>query len=727
MSRLPVPGGDNGNWGTILNDYLSQVHKPDGTLKDNTVTSNTIAPNSVTNAAIATDAVNAASIADGSITEALLTSSVQTKLNTAAPTWSTLSGKPTVIAAGADAGAAREAIGAAQTTLVRDVREFLQTGESWDSTGGTDMSVIMQRAMNALGVLYTADTASTYGQAGYQLYVPAGRVRIESRLIAVSGVGILGAGPTATIFYPVGDNAFIWGAEFNTGDTTVRYDLTFSHFGIDGALQERTSYDSSVKGFFIQNCQRVRIDTVHVKNTYATGFGLDYIRDYQYINLVAENCGRGKSQPGGETGGSGAGIGIAMGVYPVEAGTIINCQSRNNTTAGFYFEKLTDDYYSKGVSVIGGEASGNYFGVHDAGACGLIVSGMQIFNNQHSGFRLDGGAAHPNGGQGGNVSACQIYGNGGDRPTTGGGIAMRNVSGSYQFSDNDIYSNAGPGVRATETAVLASRIAFEGNRVHDNAGAPFDIAVSATKLHIDRNRTWNNLGPITLTGTFTGVSRQGNRFEEGVNDAGATFVDQIDDYEEPSGLVWADDFVGDAGSLLYGRIAGDGLLQAGWTTAPAPAGSRDFELDGSGYLRAKTGSVPTFGTIAATANGHTEWKVGTALLAGNNRRFSAIFRYVDENNHWRITARPSSGVYTWALQKVVAGTATTVDAMGPTATVGDVVRVEPTGSSIVWKVNGSTIATVVDSVNDTAIRVGISGQFSSDPTSSWDYIRHYIP
>lgn len=33
MARLPTPGGDNGNWGTVLNDYLSQSHKPDGSLR----------------------------------------------------------------------------------------------------------------------------------------------------------------------------------------------------------------------------------------------------------------------------------------------------------------------------------------------------------------------------------------------------------------------------------------------------------------------------------------------------------------------------------------------------------------------------------------------------------------------------------------------------------------------------------------------------------------------
>lgn len=33
MARLPQPGGDQGSWGDILNDYLSQSHNADGTLK----------------------------------------------------------------------------------------------------------------------------------------------------------------------------------------------------------------------------------------------------------------------------------------------------------------------------------------------------------------------------------------------------------------------------------------------------------------------------------------------------------------------------------------------------------------------------------------------------------------------------------------------------------------------------------------------------------------------
>ena len=102
MPRLPQPGGDNGNWGVILNDFLAQALKPDGAIKDNAVTSSAIAPN----------AVNDVTIADGSITEVLLATAVQTKLNAVAgtPDWNTITNKPAVIAAGVDATAAKAAL-----------------------------------------------------------------------------------------------------------------------------------------------------------------------------------------------------------------------------------------------------------------------------------------------------------------------------------------------------------------------------------------------------------------------------------------------------------------------------------------------------------------------------------------------------------------------------------------------------------------------------------------
>lgn len=44
MTRLPQPGGDAGNWGQILNDFLSQAHEPDGSIKTNVISEAQLAP-----------------------------------------------------------------------------------------------------------------------------------------------------------------------------------------------------------------------------------------------------------------------------------------------------------------------------------------------------------------------------------------------------------------------------------------------------------------------------------------------------------------------------------------------------------------------------------------------------------------------------------------------------------------------------------------------------------
>lgn len=38
MARLPTPGGDDGNWGTILNEFLEVEHNADGTHPDASTT-----------------------------------------------------------------------------------------------------------------------------------------------------------------------------------------------------------------------------------------------------------------------------------------------------------------------------------------------------------------------------------------------------------------------------------------------------------------------------------------------------------------------------------------------------------------------------------------------------------------------------------------------------------------------------------------------------------------
>jgi hypothetical protein len=71
MARLPQPGGDSGNWGNILNDYLAQSIAPDGTLKSDSVGTSQLAPSSVT----------AGSISDGAVERIKLSAAVRTELD----------------------------------------------------------------------------------------------------------------------------------------------------------------------------------------------------------------------------------------------------------------------------------------------------------------------------------------------------------------------------------------------------------------------------------------------------------------------------------------------------------------------------------------------------------------------------------------------------------------------------------------------------------------------
>lgn len=48
MARLPQPGGDSGNWGTILNEYLSQSLDAGGAIKTGAITGTKIADNVIT-------------------------------------------------------------------------------------------------------------------------------------------------------------------------------------------------------------------------------------------------------------------------------------------------------------------------------------------------------------------------------------------------------------------------------------------------------------------------------------------------------------------------------------------------------------------------------------------------------------------------------------------------------------------------------------------------------
>jgi len=79
MARLPTPGSDAGNWGDILNDFLTQAHNANGTLKDDSVGAAQLVDDAVDTAQLANNSVTSAQLANASVqTIALADSSVTT-------------------------------------------------------------------------------------------------------------------------------------------------------------------------------------------------------------------------------------------------------------------------------------------------------------------------------------------------------------------------------------------------------------------------------------------------------------------------------------------------------------------------------------------------------------------------------------------------------------------------------------------------------------------------
>ena len=63
MARLPQPGGDDGNWGNILNEYLLQAHETTGAIKANAVDSAAIQNNSISGSKLQDNTVTPAKLA----------------------------------------------------------------------------------------------------------------------------------------------------------------------------------------------------------------------------------------------------------------------------------------------------------------------------------------------------------------------------------------------------------------------------------------------------------------------------------------------------------------------------------------------------------------------------------------------------------------------------------------------------------------------------------------
>lgn len=232
---------------------------------------------------------------------------------------------------------------------------------------GIRNSRILQKLVNKLSEIGTGITI--YIPAGEYVFEEIGHQTIGSHCIKMqSNVNIKGAGQT-TILRPTGNSArgldmFYYNEYVDTGKPVYLEDCNFEDFVIDGIATSSEVYTSAGKGFMFNLFKNCNWKNVVVKNTDATGFGVDCPIGGSITDCVAINCGKAATRK--SAGASGFGIGF--GYSEEEYFTISNCKSYNNKKFGFFFEhqgRFSTRKYAaestKGFLIQNCEASGSYY------------------------------------------------------------------------------------------------------------------------------------------------------------------------------------------------------------------------------------------------------------------------------------------------------------------------------------------------------------------------------
>jgi hypothetical protein len=614
----------------------------------------------------------------------------------------------------------------ADFAAVVPIEEFVQEGEQLVSDGSSpgDNSVIFQRAEDTFEALWNVDKRPrqyAVPDGIYKLSKTAGTIGGSNPARCItkkSGAGIATSSQRGVIFQaPADATPFV--AAYAFGDIE---DVYCDPHVVDCSAQTNSTYTTGLKGWFIQGLKRARFTNILVKNSWGTGFGCDFLVDV-VVTGEADGCGRGIKvmgvDPLATSGGSGFGIGT--GRYEIE-NFYLDVTAKNCGFHGVFTETQPSPPFpfTRG-SYIRATVINNFVGFRDCGSDGLVADITSI-GNTYAGVLHDKTILAPSAGINGAVRLMSTSDN-------VGLMLGDSHAGGYRFS-GEILKAKTHGVLAPSSAFIGPRTAIDDIRVHDCAGSGLSISASSQDLQLRRITAWANgqydLAILGALKTATGLEVTDNDFRSGgyvIQQARVgVLVDRNRGTESAAPNAFpliADLFEGPATSKMTDKVAQDGLEFATWAQNGLSMGR-----DGLGHLKAVSGAATVYATLAARANGRLTTQLA-ALQMDGNRRANLLLRYLSSTNYWRITPRPTNGVSTWQLQKIIDGTAISVGAAGPLAAATDAIEVILDGDSISWKVNGTTIATVTDSALSTAVGIGFSGQANLDPTTAWDFIKFF--
>ena len=211
---------------------------------------------------------------------------------------------------------------------------------------GEENSRNLQKLIDSL----TSTGGVVYIPEGEYAFAANGTQTIGSHCIKMrSNVSIVGAGEE-TVLLPEGESKygldmFYFNDYLDTGKDAYLENCRFEDFVIDAKATSCETYTSAGKGFMFNLFRDCHWEGVTVKNTDATGFGVDCPIDSSIKNCIAIGCGKAANE---ENGGA-SGFGIGFGYSDGESLTISDCTASDNKKFGFFFEhqgRFNSEMYS---------------------------------------------------------------------------------------------------------------------------------------------------------------------------------------------------------------------------------------------------------------------------------------------------------------------------------------------------------------------------------------------
>ncbi|WP_433962649.1 right-handed parallel beta-helix repeat-containing protein [Raoultella planticola] len=382
--------------------------------------------------------------------------------------------------------------------MILDVRDC-----GFNTKTGQDAHRPLQRGYNWLSA-----------NGGGVLYAPPAYYKMPIPVIPKSGVSLVGGGQEGTIFLPMGYlPAFQYRGKPTEASPEIYVEnIQFCDFTVDGENQQlhpERGYIPDIKGIFLQYYRNAVFDRLTVRNTGATGFGVDMPDRVFVSNFLVENCGRLAQV--GDLGASGFGLGTSfLSSEPIFLSKIVG---RGNKNYGIFFEPQRGVGTAQDAIVSMATFSGNFAGMADCGIEGLIASDVNLRGNQH-GFMADTGTN--NGGRPGHRGKLInfIIKDNAKHGMYFVSAKNENLIGEYAIIGAHIFGNGEDGLNFNYSNNRAnSGLRVSDCDINDNGrhGLNFE-AGPVINAHVTNTRFWNNGKQAAGNGINSSASVKKSRF-----------------------------------------------------------------------------------------------------------------------------------------------------------------------------------------------------------------------